>query len=107
MHEPDSTILTIIAFAMSNKHTALVHQQECFDIAGEDYVAATKEVFYIRERPVAPQPVDGVIRSPVADGTQREWHDAFKIVYKGRDLTLLDLPSKEPILHIKKVTAAA
>lgn len=61
-----------------------------------------KEVFYIRQRPTVPQPGDGIIRSPVAGGTRHDWHDAFKIDYNGREMTLKDLPSKDAILFIKK-----
>lgn len=61
-----------------------------------------KEVFYMRERPTVPQSEDGFIRSPVAGGSRHELHDAFKIDYNGREMTLKDLPSKDPILFIKK-----
>lgn len=72
------------------------------DVFGEDYVARVKEVFYIREKPTVPQATDGVIRSPAMGGRQHDFHDAFKIDFGARSLTLQDLPSKVPILTIKK-----
>lgn len=43
-----------------------------------------------------------LIRSPAINGGPRDLHDAFKVEYGTRTLTLQDLPTKTPILTIKK-----
>ena len=57
------------------------------------------EIFYIREKPVVPQPGDGVIKVPAPGQTQFE--DAFKVDVTGHGVSaqriLKDLPSKEVI----------
>ena len=57
------------------------------------------EIFYIREKPVVPQPGDGVIKVPAPGHMQ--FQDAFKVDVTGHGVTaqrtLKDLPSKEVI----------
>ena len=57
------------------------------------------EIFYIREKPVVPQPGDGAIKVP-APG-QMQFEDAFKVDVTGHGVSaqriLKDLPSKEVI----------
>lgn len=69
-------------------------------VFGADYVAdSAVEVFYIREKPVVPQPGDGVIKVP-APG-QMQFSDGFKVDVTGHGVsaqrTLKDLPSKNVI----------
>lgn len=69
-------------------------------VFGADYVAdSAVEVFYIREKPVVPQPGDGVIKVP-APG-QMQFSDGFKVDVTGHGVsaqrTLKDLPSKDVI----------
>ena len=66
-------------------------------VFGTDYIADSAiEVFYIREKPVVPQPGDGVIKVP-APG-QMQFSDGFKVDVTGHGVTaqriLKDLPSK-------------
>ena len=69
-------------------------------VFGAAFVADNaEEIFYIREKPVAPQPGDGIIKQP-APG-QLQFQDAFKVDVTGHGVTaqrtLKDLPSKEVI----------
>lgn len=69
-------------------------------VFGANYVAENAmEVFYVREKPVVPQPGDGVIKMP-APG-QMQFEEGFKVDVTGHGVTaqrtLKDLPSKDVI----------
>lgn len=69
-------------------------------VFGANFVADNAmEVFYVREKPVVPQPGDGVIKMP-APG-QMQFEEGFKVDVTGHGVTaqrtLKDLPSKDVI----------
>ncbi|KAL3136428.1 hypothetical protein ABBQ38_005684 [Trebouxia sp. C0009 RCD-2024] len=74
--------------------------QALMAVFGANYVAENAmEVFYVREKPVVPQPGDGVIKMP-APG-QMQFEEGFKVDVTGHGVTaqrtLKDLPSKDVI----------
>ena len=68
-------------------------------VFGPDYSTNVMEVFYIREKPVSPQPEDGVIMRP--GHAHGKFEQAFKADITGHGITairtLRDLPGREVV----------